>query len=568
MNDKKESAKDVIDPDYTDSFINFGGDMANKMWGSSTFATQFTNAHVAVCVSVLADAVSQLPADIIRVETSQGTRTEIDDNAHPANFIFKGPNADMTYTDFMQGIVQSLLIDGNVYITIDPIFGGYELYLRDPLSVKHQYSEDEKRIVSYKIDTARIHVVYPRERMIHMKELDARNPLKGKSRLESLRQELQMDEYIKEFNTNFFKQGGVVGWMYTPDKILNPTHLKQIGRAIRDQTAGVANMFKLFINPFPGKLTTPDQKHKDIAFLELLKYIRETINAVFKVPPYKAGILEYANYANSTQQQESFWTDGVMPLLRRIQDIINKDFIWKYFDENHELKFNTSNIAALQGDPEIRMKVNTQYVKYGILTIDEVRADLDREPLDAETSQTSNEEDKYTRVYDTLFQEQQNRIIDKLEDASSGLTALLPYVGVDDIFNIEDENKVFQKTLASYIKDTFSNVGETAFNSISTPTVFDINSDDVKLDLRTINMKHDILNEKTYNILEQLLSVAVSDGMQLKELKDRIKDKLSWKYAQQCAKEIVPNIARRATRIAEGQKLIDEAIGLASKENR
>ncbi|KKL82333.1 hypothetical protein LCGC14_1985820, partial [marine sediment metagenome] len=373
------SKNDIIHPDEEDSFA--GSNIFSSTWSSFNFtAQQYTNAHVAICTSVLSDAVAQLPADIVRVEISNGSRVEIDDNAHPANFMFRGPNPNMTWSDFMEGTVNSLLLDGNVYVAIKKTPMGFELFLLDPVKVEIVYSRDKSQIVGYEYTVDLGRQTFPRDEIIHMRNFDVHNPLKGVSVLTSLTKELSMDESIKDFNNNFFKNGATIGSMFIPDRFLTDNVYKMVKKSLRDNIEGTNRAFKLFVNRFPGKLEFPNQTHKDIAFLELLKYIRETINGRFKVPPVKAGILEFANYANAVQQMESFWTDAVMPLLKRIQDIINKDFIWKYYDEDHELKFNTSDIAVLQGDRKQQMEILTGYKGADILTVDECRAELNREP--------------------------------------------------------------------------------------------------------------------------------------------------------------------------------------------
>jgi HK97 family phage portal protein len=544
----------------TDSFGSSGFQFHDfNSFGSNDYLfeiSQDINSSVAICVSVLSDAIVQLPADIIRVQTSKGSRTEIDDNAHPANFMFKGLNGDMTWADFMQGIVTSLLLDGNVYIQI---ISKTELYLLDPSKIKINQSQDQSKIISYTYLNNNYSTTIPRDQMIHMRNYDVHNPLKGKSMLESIRKELRMDYFVKVFNENFFKNGGVVGWMWNPEHELTIEQHKMLRKAMANEIQGVGNAFKVFINRFAGKLETPDQKHKDIAFLELLKHIRETIFGLFKVPPYKGGILEYANYANSTQQQESFWTDGVKPLVRRIVDIINKDFIWKYFDLNHELKFDYSNIAALQGDPKQRMEVLTGYKKEGILTTDECRIELGYEPLNSEESQASATQDQYVQIYDTFFQEQSKRIEDKLLKSISGLDTLIRFCTTDELFNIEEEDKLFKARLEPFIRDTFNQAGEVAFNAVNVSTIFDMKTDDVKLHLDTLNYKHEIINRKTYNIVDQLLSRAKQENWTKEELINRVKDNLSWKYAEQCAKEIVPAIVRRSMEVVDKQKLYDDA---------
>jgi len=539
-----------------DSWAGFtGSNLLNSPWQLAKVATQYSNSHVAICVSVLADAVSQLPADIIKVETSNGTRTEVDDNNHPANSMFKAPNPETTWSDFMTGIVSSLLLDGNAYIAIDIVPGGYELYLQDPTSTQVNVSKDNKRILSYEFGPYDTRVVYPRERVIHMRELNIKNHLKGKSRLDALREELTMDEYIKQYNANFFKNGGTIGWMWTPEKFLNKEQHKQIQRAIRNSISGVTRAFSLFINRFPGKLETPNQKHKDIAFLELLKYIRETINGVFHVPPYKAGVLEYANYANSTQQQESFWTDGVLPLLRRIQDIINKDFIWKYYDENHELKFNLRGVKALQGNPIQKMQELTGYKKEGILTIDEVRAEIGREPLNADQQKASATADKYGQALQDFFEAQKARVFESIDKITinGSFKTYLEVADLNDIFNIKDENKRLEKMLSPLLRGTALTVGNVYFDSLSEDQVFNMNSDSIKTSLNTLISKYTSINEKTLNAVEQLKDEAIISGWEIRELKNRIADTLCSTNAKKIGKEIADNIVRRVRQAAEKQ---------------
>lgn len=523
---------------------------------------QYTNAHVAICTSVLSDAIAQLPADIIRITTSNGSRTEIDDNAHPANQLFRGPNPEMTYADFMQGIVSSLLLAGNAYVTIDPVGRGKfpELYLRDPGTVTPNLSQDYKQIINYTIRVGTTEYTYPRDRVIHIREFNVSNPLIGRSKLDALALELQMDEYVKLFNANFFKNGAVMGQVWTPEHRLTPAQHKEIGNAMAKATQGVGNAWKIFINKYPGKLETPDQKHKDIAFLDLLKYIRETINGVFKVPPYKAGVLEYANYANSVQQQESFWTDGVKPLIRRIQDALNKDFIWKYFDPTHEIRLDLSGVAALKGNPKEQMEIFTGYQKQGILTIDEVRAELGKEPLNSTPqAQQSTTQNAYTQLYFDFFEAQVKRIHSKIDKITVDGIFQTPmeYTTSDELFDLVEENKLFHDFISPTLRDTIMTVGEINFKAANTDEVFDMSTPSMEMHLRSLNLKHDTINAKSFNIVDQLLTEYKTRKWDVSELKARITDKLCYDYAKECAKEVVPSIVRRTESLVQDQKLLD-----------
>lgn len=557
--------RDRVIPQEQDTYFNYveyvNGVPVGNIQQKANLTTYWTNAHIATCVSVLADAVSQLHADIVRSTTSNGTQVFIDDNAHPANLILKGPNPDLTYADFMHSTVISLLLAGNCYILIDKTSTtAIELFLLDPSKIRPQISKDGKKIVYYEYGDSFNPIRYNRDQIIHLREFDLANPLIGKSRLESLRQELLMDGYVKTFNANFFKNGAVIGQWFTPEHRLSDDQHKQLSRAVQQMTSGIGNVFKFLISKVPGKLESPDIKHKDIAFLELLKYIRETINALFKVPPYKAGILEYANYANSTQQQETFWLDGVFPILRKIEDIINKDFIWKYFDTNHEFKFNTDDIKALKGDPKQQMEILTAYKRENIMTVDEVREKLEMEPLGEQANTTSGTEDTFTRAYTQILDTQLKSIYGKLDEISvkGNFMSRLSLYNTADIFDITKESKYVYDTISPLIRDTIQSIGDIAFTAVNNPDTFDINCDSVSASMRALQMKHDIITLKIFNILDTIFKEWKTRNYLLPELKDRIQDKLNWTFAQQIAKEIVPNIISRSTSIAESQSIITE----------
>jgi len=342
------------------------------------------NANVAICVRALSDAIGSLPLQIVSTEETDGADSSYVDTDHPANALLKHPNPTMTLRKIVRHMVMSYLGDGNAICTIERQTGPnatLELWPRDPRNVVAE--RQGVRVGAYRIEGLPDGPLrYPASRVLHICDVTVEDPLWGKPRHESVRVEIEMDYKVNQFNRAWFEHGGALGLMFTPDVKLTPEQHEQLLEQLKADTEGVDNYFGTFINRYPGKIENPGLKHKDIAFLELLKHIREKIFGVFGLPPFRGGVMEYANYANAVAQDKDFWNNTVMPITSTLADDINSQLIWPYFGEDIMLKFYFGGVPALQGDPKERADVHCAYVREGILTKNEVREELGREELD------------------------------------------------------------------------------------------------------------------------------------------------------------------------------------------
>ncbi|RLE41288.1 hypothetical protein DRJ16_06530 [Candidatus Woesearchaeota archaeon] len=84
-------------------------------------------------------------------------------------------------------------------------------------------------------------------------------------------------------------------------------------------------------------------------FIEQRKYYREEILGVFRVPKALFGITDDLNYATFVGQKKMFWTETLMPLLRRFEDEINQQFFSIYAPQ-FVCRYDYSNVVALQED--------------------------------------------------------------------------------------------------------------------------------------------------------------------------------------------------------------------------
>ena len=340
------------------------------------------NANVHIAVSAISQAVSMLPVNIMGTEVVKGVEREFDDNDHPANDLLRNPNPEMTLREVIRHDVTSYL-GGNAFSTIERATGPnakIELWPRDPRFVEIKLKNN--RPVGYIFgEFTPQRIVYPTNRVLHIRDMAPDDPFYGIPRHESVRAEIEMDQAINLFNSMFFESGATLNMMFTPNTLLKDYQHDQLLDQIREQTSGVQRAFTFLINKYPGTLEFPDQKHSDIAFGELLKMNREKIFGAYHLPPFRGGVMQYANYANALAQDADFWVNTIMPITATIADAYNKQLIWPIYGDDVKLAFDFSMVPALQGDKKQQAEVHQIYVNIGVLTPNEVREDLGMKPL-------------------------------------------------------------------------------------------------------------------------------------------------------------------------------------------
>jgi SPP1 gp7 family putative phage head morphogenesis protein len=106
-------------------------------------------------------------------------------------------------------------------------------------------------------------------------------------------------------------------------------------------------------------------------FLELRRFTRSEIAAAFGVPLSKLGISEEVNRATAYVNDYTFAKNTITPKLVMLRDAINR-FLANYVDENVYYDFD----SIIPEDEEFEVQKYVNFVKEGILTINEVRAEL------------------------------------------------------------------------------------------------------------------------------------------------------------------------------------------------
>jgi HK97 family phage portal protein len=339
------------------------------------FEAPLINANAFIATRAISDAIKSLLVSVVEIESDSGKERIIPASDHPANEIFHNPNSEHSWSDIVDFIVKSYLNDGNAVLTIERNTGPnpfVEIWPRDPRNVEINYLNHSYRFGSYTSNQ----IVYPRDRVLHIRDMNVTNPFWGIGRVATVREEMRMDYFINVFNSKFFEHGAVLNLMFTPDQNLTDDQHQQVLDAMSAEIGGAENAFKIFINKYAGKFESQDMKHRDIAFLDLLKTNREKIFGVFGLPPFRGGVMEFANYANALAQDLDFWNNTIQPILTVITGAFNKQVLWPIYGQNIRMQFDLSAVPAIQGDPSEKVKRLILLKEAGVVDAEYVRKEL------------------------------------------------------------------------------------------------------------------------------------------------------------------------------------------------
>lgn len=178
------------------------------------------------------------------------------------------------------------------------------------------------------------------DEVIFFNYADPNNPYNGISPAHAAAIPLESDKYAATWNRNFFynnaEPAGIVSF---PDGV-DGDDFEAWKEKWRDEYGGPGNAKKTaFIRGGQVTYTAIQISQKDMDFYNLRLSNRDEILAMFGMPKSILGIVEDVNRANAEASEYTYMKHTISPRLKRIQDILNNQFIKLFGEEGTELKF-------------------------------------------------------------------------------------------------------------------------------------------------------------------------------------------------------------------------------------
>ena len=136
---------------------------------------------------------------------------------------------------------------------------------------------------------------------------------------------------------------------------------------------GPSNSNRPAIASFVRDIKTLGFSHRDMEFIQGLRWSLEDVSRVFGVPKPLLSDLERATFANINASERMFWRNTMIPQTGFLEEQINRMLLPRLGYTGLEIKFDLSGIEALREDENSRVSREAQLLDRGVLTVNEVR---------------------------------------------------------------------------------------------------------------------------------------------------------------------------------------------------
>lgn len=230
----------------------------------------------------------------------------------------------------------------------------------------------------------------PASTVIHFKDYNPDDPLRGLGDAESLVADIDYWWQAMRFNRALAKNSGDPGGFIINEGAtsLAPQEAsaleKKTNKEFSPDQAGRRRLLPKGLKYQPNNIAP-----KDMNFVELMKWTRDMIASVLGVPLPVIGVLDHATLANFQDSIRMFWEggNGILPYLATVEDVLNERFIRRLRIpgvDNVYARFDVRKIKALREDNSKQYELAQKLASAGIgLSLEEALKLLG---LDSDTS--------------------------------------------------------------------------------------------------------------------------------------------------------------------------------------
>ena len=341
--------------------------------GFSTYKTSLALTLSAVyrCVEVITNGVASLPVKLYRVEG--GYKYEL--NSELSYLLSKKPSEKMNAFTFYKLIVKDILMSGNAYALIMRDGNGNVTGLQYvPAGLVSPI--DRITYIDYMV-TGLKNPVKQKDILHFMNYSD--NGVYGVSVLTYARRTLGIADAGDKSAENFYKSGSCTSGFLKFDGPSSGKQREEILSAWNQATGGPnSGPNGIAVLPANVNYTQLSIDPADAQLLESRQFSVIEICRFFGVSPTKAFDLTHASYNNSEMSELAFLNDTLRPLLTKIElELETKLFPG---ETNYDIKFDVNEL--LRTDKKSQAEYFTKMFNLGVLSPNEIRKELDLEPVD------------------------------------------------------------------------------------------------------------------------------------------------------------------------------------------
>ena len=277
----------------------------------------------------------------------------------------KEPNPFQDVNTFKRNLIIDLMIDGNIFVYFD----GRHLYHLPAQNVTI-HSDTSTYIEKFTYDG---HVDYSTKEIIHIKENSFKSIYRGTPRLKPAYRTMYLLDNMRRFQDNFFKNGAVPGLVLkSPNTLSDRIKERMLQSWSSRYNPKNGGKRPLILDGGLEVDSLTKVNFKELDFQSSIQANEKIILEAMGVPPI---LLDGGNDANIRPNHRLYYLETILPIVRKMSYAFERYF-------GFELNENVTDIPALQPELRDQAAYYATLVNTGIMTPNEARDQLGREPLE------------------------------------------------------------------------------------------------------------------------------------------------------------------------------------------
>lgn len=364
---RKGGGASTADIDGFSTLTGLGGGWSRTEYGEYYAAST----PVYSAIRVRADALTRPPLTVYR-RHGDARRTPVAPD-HPARALLERVNRWYSSADLWRATEVYLNLWGSAYWMLDHDADGQrEIWPLRP---------DRVSIVPSRDQYIRGFVYHGRSRMLALTPDEVVwfryfNPLDehaGMSPLAPARMAVDMGQDGLRFNRNFLRNSAQPDFVMLTNEAMNDNEVEDFYRRWEGRYRGPTNARRPAVASFVRDIKTLGLSHREMDFIQGLRWSLEEVSRAFGVPRPLLSDLERATFSNVNAAERFFWRNTMVPEMTFLAQQVNRQLFPLLGYPDLEMEFDLSAIEALSEDENARAARESQMLDRGVLTINEVR---------------------------------------------------------------------------------------------------------------------------------------------------------------------------------------------------
>lgn len=231
----------------------------------------------------------------------------------------------------------------------------------------------DKTIEGYVYESGNTKVLLPEESVIYFAYPNPNNIFTGFSSVRGIAESIYIQNEMDAFEAALFENKARIGGVITQKEHVSDQDKNRLKEQYAQTHVSGRKAGKTMWLPMGLEYNRDTMTPEEINFIEGRKWTMEMICLAFDIPP-GALTSRDVNLANANIADYRHAKNGILPRCRRIEEKLNEKLLPRY-DERLFCAFDN----PVPDDREFRLKQNTEYVKVGALSLDEVRAEIGKD---------------------------------------------------------------------------------------------------------------------------------------------------------------------------------------------